>query len=58
MDRLELAKLLAAHRGKDPSGLRGATGPPARPKDCRLDCSRANALLTTKLRGAREVLAG
>ena len=58
MDRLELAKLLVAHRGKDPSSLRGGTGPPDRPKDCRLDCSRAEALLTTGLRGAREVLAG
>lgn len=58
MDRLELARLLVAHRGRDPAPLRGRPGGPDRPKDCRLDLSRAADLVTTRLRGAREVLAG
>jgi dTDP-4-dehydrorhamnose reductase len=57
MDRLELARLFAARRGSDPAALRGGQGGPDRPKDCRLDSSTAQALLTTRLRGAREVLA-
>jgi dTDP-4-dehydrorhamnose reductase len=32
--------------------------PPSRPFDCRLDSSRAQAILRTRLRGVREVLAG
>src|SRR3954452_20741047 len=55
MDRLELAPVLVAHSGRDPTALRGGPGGPDRPKDCRLDCSRARALLSTRLRGAREV---
>jgi dTDP-4-dehydrorhamnose reductase len=58
MDRLELARLFAKRRGKDPDVLRGGPGGPDRPKDCRLDSSRARKLLRTPLRGAREVLAG
>jgi dTDP-4-dehydrorhamnose reductase len=57
MDRLELARLLVVRRGRDPEALRGGPGGPDRPKDCRLDCSRARTLLSTRLRGAREVLA-
>jgi dTDP-4-dehydrorhamnose reductase len=56
VDRLELARLLVSRRGRDPAALRGGTGGPDRPKDCRLDSSRAQALMATRLRGAREVL--
>lgn len=35
---------------------RGGPAPPGRPLDCRLDSSRAQALLRTRLRGIREVL--
>lgn len=58
MDRLELARLMVARRGRDPDLLRGGLGGPDRPKDCRLDSSRARALLRIRLRGAREVLGG
>lgn len=51
LSRLELARLIAG-----PS-VRGGPRPPGRPGDCRLDCARARALLRTRLRGAREVLA-
>jgi len=57
LDRLELARLVAAHHGRDPDALRGGLGGPGRPKQLALDCSRARALLRTPLRGAREVLA-
>jgi dTDP-4-dehydrorhamnose reductase len=57
MDRLELARLFVARRRRDPDVLLGGPGGPDRPKDCRLDSSRALALLRTRLRGAREVLA-
>jgi dTDP-4-dehydrorhamnose reductase len=58
LDRLQLARLVAAHHGRDPDALRGGTGGPGRPKRVALDCSRARALLRTRLRGAREVLGG
>jgi dTDP-4-dehydrorhamnose reductase len=51
LSRLDFARLVAG-----PS-VRGGTRPPGRPGDCRLDSSRAQSLLTTRLRGAREVLA-
>jgi dTDP-4-dehydrorhamnose reductase len=38
-------------------GARCAPAPPGRPLDCRLDSTRAQALLRTRLRGVREVLA-
>ncbi|HEX6390220.1 MAG TPA: sugar nucleotide-binding protein [Solirubrobacteraceae bacterium] len=47
--RLELARLI------NPSA-RGGPGPPERPKVCALDCARARALLSTRLRGVRELL--
>jgi dTDP-4-dehydrorhamnose reductase len=60
IDRLELARLLVAARGGDPSRLRGATGPGSglvRPRNCALSSARARSLLTTELRGAHAVLA-
>ena len=49
LSRLDFARLM------NPSA-RGGPRPPGRPGDCRLDSSRAQALLSTRLRGAREVL--
>ena len=37
--------------------VRTTPAPPSRPLDCRLDSSRAKAMLRTRLRGVREVLA-
>jgi dTDP-4-dehydrorhamnose reductase len=37
--------------------VRTAEAPPTRPLDCRLDSSRAQAMIRTRLRGVREVLA-
>ena len=56
LTRLEFARLICAHHGRDPGVLRGAPGGPERPKQIVLDCSRARALLRVRLRGAREVL--
>jgi dTDP-4-dehydrorhamnose reductase len=56
LDRLQFARLVAAHHGRDPVTLRGGVGGPGRPKRLALDCSRARAALRTRLRGAREVL--
>jgi dTDP-4-dehydrorhamnose reductase len=36
--------------------VRTAEAPPTRPLDCRLDSSRAQAMIRTRLRGVREVL--
>jgi dTDP-4-dehydrorhamnose reductase len=58
VDRLEFARLVAARHGRDPNALRGGVGGPGRPKRLALDCSRARAILRTRLRGAREVLGG
>jgi dTDP-4-dehydrorhamnose reductase len=57
VNRLEFARLIAARHGRDPDALRGGEGGPGRPKRVALDCTRAQAILTTRLRGAREVLA-
>jgi dTDP-4-dehydrorhamnose reductase len=57
LTRLEFARCLVARHGRDPDRLRGGEGGPGRPKRIVLDCSRARALLRTRLRGAREVLA-
>jgi dTDP-4-dehydrorhamnose reductase len=51
VSRLEFARLVAG------SHVNGAPRPPGRPGDLRLDCSKAQALLATRLRGVREVLA-
>jgi dTDP-4-dehydrorhamnose reductase len=56
LDRLEFARLVAAHHGRDPDALRGGVGGPGRPKRLALDCSRARAILRTPLRGVWEVL--
>src|SRR5690242_13314419 len=56
VSRLEFAQLVAAANGRDPDAIRSAHRPPGRPGDLRLDCSRADALLATRLRGVREVL--
>jgi dTDP-4-dehydrorhamnose reductase len=59
VSRYELGRLIAGRDGLDPAGLRAGlraeTGPPA-PLDVRLDSSRTQARLTTRLRGAREFL--
>jgi dTDP-4-dehydrorhamnose reductase len=60
LSRHEFARLVAAHHGRDPGALRAATTTALaepRPTHCVLDSSRAHALLRTRLRGAREVLA-
>jgi dTDP-4-dehydrorhamnose reductase len=57
VSRLEFARLVAAAYGRDPGALRGGPHPPGRPGDITLDCSRARALLRTRVRGVREVLA-
>jgi dTDP-4-dehydrorhamnose reductase len=49
LSRLDFARLV------NPTA-RGGPRPPGRPGDCRLDSSRAQSLLRTRLRGAREVL--
>jgi len=51
VSRWEFAGLVAARP------VRGAASPPGRPRDCRLDSTRAQALLATPLRGIRTVLA-
>ena len=57
LSRLDFARLVCAHRGRDPAVLRGAPAGPDRPKHLVLDSTRARALLRVRLRGAREVLA-
>jgi dTDP-4-dehydrorhamnose reductase len=50
LSRLEFARLVAGNM------VKGAPRPSGRPGDLTLDCSKARALLATRLRGAREVL--
>lgn len=57
LTRLEFARLVAAHQGREAGALRGGPGGPERPKQIALDSSRARALLRAAPRGAREVLA-
>ncbi|HEX3750586.1 MAG TPA: sugar nucleotide-binding protein [Streptosporangiaceae bacterium] len=60
ISRYELGRLIAARDGLDPAalpaGLRAATDLPGAP-NVRLDSSRTQARLATRLRGAREFLA-
>ncbi|GAA2758021.1 SDR family oxidoreductase [Actinopolymorpha rutila] len=61
ISRYDLGRLVAARDGLDPSllptGLRAELPVPG-PLDVRLDCRRTQGLLRTRLRGAREFLAG
>ncbi|MGF9756778.1 sugar nucleotide-binding protein [Microvirga sp. 0TCS3.31] len=60
MSRYELGRLVARRDGLDPDVLRATTRAALAvpgPVDVRLDSSRAAALLSTRLRGAREFLA-
>ena len=50
VSRAELAELVAGRP------VLTAEAPPTRPLDCRLDSSRAQAMLRTRLRGVREIL--
>jgi dTDP-4-dehydrorhamnose reductase len=55
--RYEFARLLRAAHGLDPETVRGAPSPGAgRARNVALDSSRAAALLSTRLRGVREVV--
>jgi len=60
VSRYELGLLIAARDGLDPAalptGLRAASGPPGA-LDVRLDSTKTQARLTTRIRGAREFLA-
>jgi dTDP-4-dehydrorhamnose reductase len=49
LSRADLAELVAGRP------VRHAPAPPDRPRDCRLECSRARALLRTELRGGRSI---
>lgn len=53
VSRLEFARIVVAANGGDADALRGASRPDDRPGDLRLDCSRAYALLATRIRGVR-----
>ncbi len=52
LSRADLAELVAGHP------VRRSPAPPGRPLDCSLDSTRAARLLTTPLRGIREVFEG
>jgi len=54
ISRYDLALLL----GADPRGIESANTTPDRAPNVSLDSSRAAALLKTRLRGVREILAG
>ncbi|MFC4017925.1 sugar nucleotide-binding protein [Micromonospora sp. GCM10011542] len=59
VSRAELGLLVAARHGLDPAGLKTTTSVAAGvggPTEVRLDCTRAAALLRTRLRGVRELL--
>ncbi|HXD71487.1 MAG TPA: SDR family oxidoreductase [Gaiellales bacterium] len=59
VSRYELACLVAEANGRETAHLRTTTSAgmqPERPRDCRLDCSRAAALLGGPLPGVREIL--
>jgi dTDP-4-dehydrorhamnose reductase len=58
VSRYTFAQLVAAAHGRDPERISGATSPPEarRPRNCALDSSRAQQMITTRLRGAHEFL--
>ncbi len=58
VSRYEFACLVARAFGRDPAGLRSGPSPaaPRRPRNCALDSGVAQRILTTRLRGVREVL--
>lgn len=59
VSRYEFASLVAEAHGRRSDGLRTTTSAevaPERPRDCRLDCSRASGLLGGALPGVRAVL--
>ncbi len=59
VSRYEFACRVAAANGRPTGQLRKALSAemaPDRPRDCRLDCSRATAILGAPLPGVREVL--
>lgn len=59
VSRYEFAQLVVRASGGDPAALQSAISAQSatpRPRNCALDSSRAQALLATRLRGAREVL--
>jgi dTDP-4-dehydrorhamnose reductase len=61
VSRFEFAQLLASAHGRDPAGLRTASGAAqdvARPLNCALASSALAACCSVRLRGVREVLAG
>ena len=61
VDRLAFARLLAGAMQASPDRLRGRPRDPAagpRPGNLALDCSKARAILTTTLTGARAALGG
>ena len=61
LSRYDLGVLVARRDGLDPAAIgraRAAEVAPGRPADVRLRIDRAQALLRTRLRGAREFLAG
>jgi dTDP-4-dehydrorhamnose reductase len=60
LSRYAFGRLLAQHNGRDPSRLPGSFSTDSsvrRPRNCRLDISRARQLLQTSLRGVHAVLA-
>ncbi|MFC6713607.1 hypothetical protein [Branchiibius cervicis] len=59
VSRLELGRLIAVRDGLDADALPSRTQDMEkwRPRDVRLDSSATQAMLTTRLRGAREFLA-
>jgi dTDP-4-dehydrorhamnose reductase len=60
VSRHDFARLVATAAGRDPNVLESALAaehPDPRPRDCRLDSSRARAREGIELRGVREVLA-
>ncbi len=58
VSRYEFARLIAGAFGRDPARVRGGPSPaaPRRPRNCALDSRVAQGMLTTRIRGVRDVL--